>query len=218
MGIFIKEWKMKSIGMLALLLSSSHLAFAGESFVETRVPECHYTELSVNVPSTIHMVAQGKPTGRVKGVASELKLLKYHCAKGVLYIDIRNNVLINQGFAFNLANGLLNRVTLNGAEQMQVTKLNTKTLDVTVNGSGRVVTIGKVESLNVSLNGAGYVNASTLEAKTGNIMVNGSGLIKVKLSDRLNASVNGAGSIEYVGQPSTLKKDVIGSGSILSVK
>ncbi|CAG9296471.1 GIN domain-containing protein [Celerinatantimonas diazotrophica] len=156
--------------------------------------------------------------GHVKGVRSELKLLKYHCAKGVFKISLRNHVLIKKGFSFNLVNGSLTHLNINGSEQVHLTKLDTKILEVTINGSGRTTAVGKVESLHVSLNGAGQVNASTLDAHKGHIIVNGSGLVKVKLSDRLKARVNGAGRIEYVGKPKTLETDVDGSGAILSVQ
>ncbi|EPI6794948.1 GIN domain-containing protein [Vibrio vulnificus] len=170
------------------------MAFANGNLVESKIPTCDYTTLTINVPSTVKLVARGESSGSVKGVNKELDALKYSCSNGKFEISTKAKVAIKDGYMFELANGSLTKLTLNGA--------------------GKSSLLGQVEHLSVSLNGAAQVDASALESQTGKVKVNGSGLVRLNVSSELNAKVNGSGRIEYIGEPKSLEAKVNGVGSI----
>ena len=206
--------KIRSLSCLAIFLASSHLVFANETLAEIKIPACDYTNLIINVPSTLKLVAKGESFGIARGVTEELNALKYTCANGKLEISIQNMVNIKNGFIFELANGSVSHLTLNGGQQADVTELAAKNFNLEVNGSANSLLDGQVEHLIVSLNGSSQVEASSLESQTGKVKINGSGSVLINVSSELNAEVNGSGRIEYLAKPRILKMKVNGSGMV----
>ncbi|MGL0823193.1 GIN domain-containing protein [Vibrio vulnificus] len=206
----------KSISYLSVFLISSSLAFANESIVETIVPACDYTSLTINVPSIVKLSASGDSHGRVKGVSKELAALKYTCSNGMFKISTKDKIVIKQGqgLIFELSNGSVSSLTLNGSQKVDITNLAAKSFTLAVNGASTSNLSGKVGDFNVSLNGSAHVAAASLEAQTGKIKVNGSGLVQLNVSSELTGKVNGTGRIEYLGTPESLDTKINGSGSI----
>jgi hypothetical protein len=210
--------KIKSISFLAMFLANSHLVFAKENLAEIKIPACEYTNLIINVPSTLKLVAKGEPSGIARGMAEELDALKYTCANGKLEISTQNMVNLKEGFIFELANGSVSYLTLNGGQQADVTEIAAKNFNLEVNGSAKSLLDGKVENLIVSLNGSAQVDASSLKSQTGKVEINGSGLARINVSSELNATVNGSGSIEYLAKPKILNMKANGSGMVSLIK
>ncbi|WP_347361328.1 GIN domain-containing protein [Vibrio vulnificus] len=206
--------KVKHISLLTMFLISGPLAFANGNLAESKIPTCDYTTLTINVPSTVKLVARGESSGSVKGVNKELDALKYSCSNGKFEISTKAKVAIKDGYMFELANGSLSKLTLNGAQKVEITELAAKNFHLAVNGAGKSSLLGQVEHLSVSLSGAAQVDASALESQTGKVKVNGSGLVRLNVSSELNAKVNGSGRIEYIGEPKSLEAKVNGVGSI----
>ncbi|MFB2863438.1 GIN domain-containing protein [Aeromonas sp. MdU4] len=197
-----------------LLFITSPVAWSSETLSATNVPECEYHELTINALSTVNFVAAGNAQGSVKGSAAELANLTYTCANGTLEINTKPNVIITQGFTFTLQNRAIDQVTLNGAQSMKMTDLANKTFRLIMDGSGDFSATGKVEHLDVLLNGAAEVDLSALHATNSKVTVNGAGSAQVNVAATLNAEVNGAGTISYIGSPLALNQKVNGSGTI----
>ncbi|WP_455389528.1 GIN domain-containing protein, partial [Petrachloros mirabilis] len=53
----------------------------------------------------------------------------------------------------------------------------------------------------VTLEGAGAYNSESLECNRATVTNNGAGAAIVRVSDELNATINGMGFIEYIGNP-----------------
>lgn len=205
------------ISYMALALTSSHQAFANTDLVRAEIPNCNYTKLVVNAPSTLNLIAQGQPSGIVQGTDKELGYLKYKCSKGTLEIDTKRNASIKKGFNFDLTNGSIETVILNGSQQARISKLATKEFSLASYGSTKSVISGKVEYFNVTADGEANVDSSTLESQKGKIGLNGSGLVKINSSEELSADVNGSGRIEYIGTPKQLDVSFNGTGSISTI-
>ncbi|ENS5608767.1 DUF2807 domain-containing protein [Vibrio mimicus] len=208
----------KSISCLSVFLISGSLAFANENVVENKVPACDYTRLKINVPSTVKLVTRGESSGSVKGVDKELDALKFTCSNGKFEISTKDKVSIKEGFIFELSNGSVSSLTLNGEQKVDITELAAKSFTLVVNGAGSSILFGQVGDFNVFLNGAAQVDASSLKSQTGKIKVNGSGLVRLNVSSELNGKVNGSGRIEYLGNPQSIDTKVNGSGTISLVQ
>lgn len=97
-------------------------------------------------------------------------------------------------------------------------KIDIEATTVEIDGAGAsdVTLSGSCDSLSIDMSGAGMANTRNLIAKNVDIKISGSGVGEVYASDSLAASVSGAGSIEYWGNPTTVKQNMSGFGSISS--
>jgi len=108
----------------------------------------------------------------------------------------------------------LERVALNGAASGSVHGLSGGSAALILSGAGEFEASGTVERLVANVNGAGNMDLAHLVAGDAKVVVNGTGNIQVQASERLDATVNGVGNIEYVGRPRDLNTAIHGVGSI----
>ncbi|WPC76045.1 DUF2807 domain-containing protein [Vibrio porteresiae] len=190
------------------------LALANENLVEKKLPDCEYTRLTINVPSTVKLIAKGEFSSYVKGISKELNTLKYTCSNGEFEIDSESQVTLSKGFTFELSNDQISRLTLNGAQKVDVRELTAKSFTVILNGASNTVLQGQVGNLTVLLSGSAQLEATDLMSQNGKINIDGSGSVRLNVYSELNGFVNGSGRIEYLSSPKLLKQKIIGSGSI----
>ncbi len=209
--------KMINYSYLAILLTTSQFVLADEVQIERKLPACDYSKLTINVPSTIKLVAVGSPSGSVKGASKELDYLRFKCLDSSLEISTKENVLVDEYFKFELVNGSLKDLTLNGDQKADITELSAKHFEMTSNGIGKSSLTGQVTSFNISLNGAAELDAFKLKSEKGKIEVNGAGVAQLNVSSELNARVNGSGRVEYSGAPVSIETEINGRGSIIAI-
>ena len=208
--------KIKTLCCVSAILFGGQSALATENVVDKTVPTCDYTKLTIDVPATVKLVAKGELAGHVKGINKELDTLKYTCADGEFKIDSEPQISPTKAFVFEFANGSISSVTLNGAQQADISELTAKSFTLVLNGASNSLLHGKVGDFNVRLNGSGQVEASELTSQKAKIDVNGSGLVRLNVDSELKGLVNGSGRIEYLGHPQSRDTNVIGSGSIVA--
>jgi len=81
-------------------------------------------------------------------------------------------------------------------------------------GASVVSLDGSVDRLLVDMTGASQLTAAGLQAKTAEISTTGAGDAEVAVSDTLKVAITGAGKVTYSGNPTTIKKQITGAGSI----
>lgn len=89
-------------------------------------------------------------------------------------------------------------------------------IDAKVTGSGDMKLSGKVENLEVKVSGSGNFEGYELNAANTQAYVSGSGDAQVSASTSIKARVNGSGDIRYKGNPATIDKKIMGSGTVKS--
>ncbi|MGZ7048508.1 MAG: head GIN domain-containing protein [Methanobacterium sp.] len=104
-------------------------------------------------------------------------------------------------------------LTINGAGNSTLNNLNAQTLNITLSGAGTIKTSGNVNEQNMQISGAGEYNAGNLTSKIATVTINGGGKSTVKVSDTLNAIINGAGQISYIGSPKVTQQ-ISGVGNV----
>jgi hypothetical protein len=103
------------------------------------------------------------------------------------------------------------------AEVAGETKLNNirgNRLDVSYRGAGRMVITGEVKTFKMKAEGVGEVDTKALIANDVDIDFKGIGDVKVYAKDKLDAVVQGMGSVSYFGKPRTVNKSVAGFGKV----
>jgi len=73
---------------------------------------------------------------------------------------------------------------------------------------------GKVKSLKLNAQGVGDVDTRALQTQRADVTFEGIGAVKVHASERLDAVVQGMGSLNYYGNPRVINKTVEGIGSV----
>ena len=108
----------------------------------------------------------------------------------------------------------LGAMNLGGAGQVTIKGFAGGDTSIVLAGAGSVKGSGELDALSVSLNGAGNVDLGSVHAKSANVRVNGTGSVAVDVSEAIDATVNGVGSISYSGAPAKVTTAVHGVGSI----
>ena len=132
---------------------------------------------------------------------------------GSFKADLSKGVTID----LNLKVKQLDTLNLKGAGSIKVLNLDAPKLTVKLSGAGSVQVAGKATEQDISLAGAGGYDSANTESQKVMVNVSGVGSAKVRVSSVLDATMSGIGSIEYIGNPTTLNKHVSGLGQVKQV-
>ena len=108
----------------------------------------------------------------------------------------------------------LDRLRLQGAGNISVTGINSRTLTVALPGSGNIDAGGTTTKLRVTISGEGTALLRQLIADDAKAAVSGDGTIMLTATNRLSARISGTGAILYGGNPRHVAQRVTGSGAI----
>jgi hypothetical protein len=134
---------------------------------------------------------------------------------GKLVIEFKSGVFFDQvkDLTFRVGAKNLNSIQVDGAANVQGKNIATENLSVELNGAGAITLSGKATEQSVVLDGVGAYNGAELISQRAQVTDNGTGTAVVRVSDQLDAIVNGLGSIEYIGNPQVTKQ-VSGIGTV----
>lgn len=197
--------------LLALLLTS---AFA--SAAEQNRPMAPFTGISVQGP--INMIVEvGKAQSLVlKGNDKFLKRAMTRVVDGKLVITFpkgeKNEV--NSDSTISVSMPALTSFNVEGAGSVELRNINSDKIDIGFQGAGRLVASGKVKQLKLNAQGIGDVDTKALLAQNADVNFEGIGAVKVFASQKLDATVQGMGSLNYYGNPRQVNKKVDGIGSV----
>jgi hypothetical protein len=105
------------------------------------------------------------------------------------------------------------RVAASGGSAVRIDELRTDMLRVIGSGALKAELGGHATEQRISINGAGDYDAERLSGDHANVSVSGVGHVVVRVAKTLSASISGAGSVEYYGDPE-VKEHVSGVGRI----
>jgi hypothetical protein len=114
---------------------------------------------------------------------------------------------------YRLTVATLDSVKVSGAGEVRASNLQTGRFTAEIGGAGEMTLAGTVDSQGVTISGAGDYDGENLQSTTAKISVDGAGEAVVRVSDRLDVTIRGVGSVEYIGDPQ-ITRDVRGAGSI----
>lgn len=122
---------------------------------------------------------------------------------GTLYLDFSSEVTVLSlsRIRFTLTVRELERITLSGAATIRVQDLDGAQLTVDNSGVGAVIVSGAVQEQHVTLSGAGSYDGAALASDRATVDLSGVGSVVVNVRERLDATLSGAGSVEYIGTP-----------------
>lgn len=199
--------------LAALLLTS---AFASAADQSRALPAFH----SVSIQGPVMLVLDaGKPQSVVlRGDDKFFGRVDTRVTDGKLHItfprDKKNNIHLDNDTKILISVPSLKAFFVEGAGSAELNNLSGESIDIGFQGAGRLAANGKVGSLKLNAQGVGDVDTKSLLAQRANVNFEGIGAVKVYASERLDASVQGMGSLNYYGNPRTVNKSVEGIGSV----
>jgi hypothetical protein len=155
-------------------------------------------------------------TTKVK-IIGESNLLKYVKTENfgkTLSIFTKKNISSNKKIVIYITNPPINEVNLSGANNLTIKNLKNDNLFINLSGAGNISINGTVDLLKANLSGAGKLDSKELEAHEVDIEISGTASADVFVTEKLNASVSGVGSINYYGNPKFTNNKISGIGSI----
>jgi hypothetical protein len=93
-------------------------------------------------------------------------------------------------------------VSVSGAGTVSLSKLDVQSLTVNLSGAGTVNADGKAANLKMNLSGIGSFKGADLAAGTANVDLSGVGSTTLWVTNWLDATISGTGSVDYYGQSS----------------
>jgi len=105
------------------------------------------------------------------------------------------------------------KLVVSGGAQVRLNGIQVSVLDSMLSGAGDIQASGTADELKVVLSGLGDFNAAELQSNKADIELSGMGGATVRVEDDLAATITGAGSIQYFGNPH-VEQTINGAGSV----
>ncbi len=231
----------KSVLFIAILFSLSYAgcinALTGErgngNVIKEERSISSFDAIDASGGLTINLVRNDSKTIEVTADENLMDNIETYVRGGTLHIDTKNisnstklEVLVNyQDVEFFDLSGAVDvycedvieqnslNVDASGASEMEL-NLRVNKLSIDVSGAGDIRLEGKADEMVFEGSGASSLRAENLETKITHVDISGAGDARVNASEELKASVSGAGSIRYTGNPESIKTSVSGAGSV----
>jgi hypothetical protein len=157
----------------------------------------------------------GKESLTVEAEEDVLPKIGTEVVNGRLIISPKPNTTIKttERINYELTVKDLHALEVSGSGDVAAEGIGTDKLEINISGSGAIKISGRSDSQEVDISGSGDYRAKDLQSREAKIEVSGSGSAIVNVSEALDTKASGAGSVEYIGDP-TVEKDVSGAGSV----
>lgn len=174
-----------------------------------------FSSISFKSVGKLKVLQNGKESLTIIAEDNILPILESHVADKTLYINNVNKSSINPTkpieFVVEVKN--LENLDAKAVGSIEVKGIQGKKLSVSLDGVGNMAIAGNVDVLDLDIAGVGSFDGKDLKTKQATVRNKGVGSSVVNVSQQLDASVSGLGSIEYIGSPQ-LTKSVKGIGEI----
>ena len=107
-------------------------------------------------------------------------------------------------------------LSLAGVGDLDVTNLTGQTLDVNHAGVGEIRVTGTVDSQTVMVSGVGDYDGEDLVSADAVVTSSAVGSVTVRVSDTLDVTINGPGSVFYIGNP-VITSSITGGGTLQKI-
>jgi hypothetical protein len=175
----------------------------------------------VSVQGPIHMIVNaGKTQSLVfQGDDKFLRSVESKVVNGTLILTFPKNYKgeVKSESRILISVPALRNFYVEGAGYAELNNISGDSIDIGFQGAGKLVANGSIKQLKLQAQGVGDVDTKDLKAERANVSFEGIGAVKVYASERLDAVVQGMGSLDYYGNPKTVNKTVEGIGSVKAV-
>lgn len=192
-----------------------------------------FSQIETNGGFEIELVQDLKEFIEVEAPKDDIGYLRTDVNDSKLRIWINKSIQLNK-FTLKIHFKNLEEIVINGGVSLKSSKeikskdlsikvfggaeinlpINCGSISVNLSGGTNAEFTGKTINAKFALNGAGKIDALKLIADSVKVDIAGAGYAEVYASKSVDASIAGVGSIQYAGNPSKVKSDIAGMGSI----
>jgi len=162
----------------------------------------------------VEITCQKPASFEIEADENILPLIKTEVRDGVLFVSTEKRYDTRNPVVLRITVPELNAVSSSGAGDIKIRDVNGSDLRIESTGAASINAAGKAKNATISSTGAGDVEAAGLIAEKAKVSVTGAASVNVYVTDQLDVSVSGVGSVNYSGHPKTVNKNVSGIGSI----
>src|SRR5213596_1282277 len=156
----------------------------------------------------------GSPALRITTDENLLPYIENDVSEDTLHLGTRDHIWPTHGIKIVISSPTRPGGRIRGAVKLIVKQLSGPIFALESKGAAEVTLAGNVDRLLVDMTGASQLAADGLQTKTAEISTTGAGDAEVAVTDALNVVITGAGKVIYSGNPSAIKKQITGAGSI----
>ena len=151
----------------------------------------------------------------IEADADVLPQLVSSVSGGILELGVAPGTTLttSRRIVYHLTVATLDSIAVSGAGDATASNLRTGRLTVAISGAGGMTLAGTADSQAVTISGTGDYHGEDLQSATAEVTIDAAGDAVLRVSDRLDATVSGVGSVEYIGNPH-VTKDISGVGSV----
>ncbi|MDB9372146.1 GIN domain-containing protein [Nodularia sphaerocarpa] len=162
-----------------------------------------FSSISSKSIGKITIQQTGKESLTITADDNILPLLESRVADNVLYLTIRKDTSMNpiKPIEFVVEVKSLESLNIDGVGSVEVKDIQSKQLSISLDGVGSMTIAGSVDVLELDLSGVGSFQGENFQTKQATVRNSGVGSAVVNVSEQLDATVSGVGSIEYIGSP-----------------
>ncbi|QSJ14437.1 DUF2807 domain-containing protein [Nostoc sp. UHCC 0702] len=189
----------------------------GSGIVKTESREVGgFSSISSESVGRIMVQQIGKESLTITAEDNILPLLESRVADNVLYLTTVKDANLDptKPIEFVVEVKSLESLNINGVGSVEVKDIQAKRLSVSLDGVGSMTIAGSVDVLELTLSGVGSFQGENFKTKQATIRNSGVGSAVVNVSEQLDATVSGVGSVEYIGSPQVRRESVRGVGSV----
>jgi Putative auto-transporter adhesin, head GIN domain len=188
----------------------------GSGIVKTESREvAGFSSISSKSIGKITIQQTGKESLTITADDNILPLLESRVADKVLYLTIIKDTNMNptKPIEFVVEVKSLESLNIDGVGSVEVKDIQGKQLSISLDGVGSMTIAGSVDVLELDLSGVGSFQGENFKTKQATVRNSGVGSAVVNVSEQLDATVSGVGSIEYIGSPQ-VRESGRGVGSV----
>ena len=174
-----------------------------------------FTGVELTSIGDLYIEQTGTESLTIEADADVLPQLTSNVSRGTLELGVTPGTSIarSRRIIYRLTVATLDSIAVSGVGDATASNLRADRLTVEISGAGGMTLAGTVDSQAVTISGTADYNGEDLQSTTAEVTIDAAGTAVVRVSDRLDATVSGVGSVEYIGNP-LVTEDVSGVGSV----
>jgi len=178
----------------------------------------HFTAINLTSIGTLTVEQARKDSLTITADSAILPLITSTVADDTLTLSVKAGASLGTPtqLSYKVTVKDLKALSLTGAGAILATDINTTALAVSMNGVGKMTISGQADNQTVNISGAATYDGTTFATKTTTASITGVSHVIVRVSNTLNARVNGLGTIEYIGSPQ-LTQTIQGGGAVRKI-
>ncbi|MBN2571663.1 MAG: DUF2807 domain-containing protein [Ignavibacteriales bacterium] len=167
-----------------------------------------FSKIDLSGAFNVNITQGTSPKLLAKGDKDDLEFIEIKVEYGTLYISLKDRCELDDDIKLEIITKELNELECSGANEVEISDLNTNKFDLDISGACEVTIDGKTNEFNVDASGATDLNAKNFISEKVTLDVSGASDCSVYASDYLEVDISGVGNVDYYGDPEEVKEDV----------